>query len=212
MVLVKLNLKNSRIVCFQFSPPIELGHSSLTTNLVLVALKSSFLGESPHSVVASCSLPFCVHKEVTKVTSFVLEGGHCFPRLILYTSSSRREKPEIAEKVPLSCSVRNTSQNKRTGEQLRNGSVSERAGKMARGKVPSAVLRPRVAPGGGEMFGISVHIATADCGDNRDKPRFVEQGASTIWSHITKTNTRLVILRFSRRRSLEHGPASLPGE
>lgn len=62
------------------------------------------------------------------------------------------------------------------------------------------------------MFGISVHIATAGCGDNRDKPRFVEQGASTIWGHITKTNTRLVILRFSQRRSLEHGPTSLPGE
>lgn len=44
------------------------------------------------------------------------------------------------------------------------------------------------------MFGISVHIATAGCGDNRDKPRFVEQGASTIWGHITKTNTRLKVL------------------
>lgn len=137
MVLVKLNLKNSRIVCFQFSPPIELSHSTLTTNLVLVALKSSFLGESPHSVVASCSLPFCVR---------VLEGGHGFPRLILYTSFSSREKPEIVEKVPLSCSVRNTSQNKRTGEQLRTGSVSERAGKMAQGegafRCPETESRP----------------------------------------------------------------------
>lgn len=31
------------------------------------------------------------------------------------------------------------------------------------------------------MFGISVHTVTAGCGDNRDKSRFVEQGASTIW-------------------------------
>jgi hypothetical protein len=78
----------------------------------------------------------------------------------------------------------------KNGEQLRNGSVSEWAAGWLGGRVLSMILRARVVSGQIGMLRISVHTLTVGFGDNRAKPRDVEQEVLPFGGHITKRNTR----------------------